>query len=138
MPTADDEEEGGEVGPEFDKAAPAVVLKNPTASGEEQEITKWEGKSKLYVYNVDEKDWNNKGTGSLKLNTPKETPNKARLVMRAEGVGTLLLNSWMTTKPTLKSDKELEVVLAMDGKLKRALIKTRDAAGLCNACNSIV
>ena len=78
---------------------PLLSTAGPPETGEENEISQWTGRAKMYAF-VDQdgkKSWQERGKGPLKLNVTREGPNKARFVLRADGTHRLLLNAAITT-----------------------------------------
>lgn len=66
----------------------------PPETGEENEDVTWTGHVKLYTLagEAGKKAWQERGTGTLKVNVTREPPNKARFVLRADATHRLLLN----------------------------------------------
>lgn len=62
-------------------------------TGEEAEDTLWTGRAKLYSFENEAKSWKERGIGTLKLNATKDSPRKARFVLRADGTHRLILNN---------------------------------------------
>jgi len=81
-------------------------------TGEEGEDTLLSGRGKLYSFH--DKSWQERGAGTLKLNITKESPKKARLILRADGTHRLLLNAPIT-KNLIFGDKDGKEV--SDGKI---------------------
>jgi Ran-binding protein 3 len=81
-------------------------------TGEEGEETLLSGRGKLYRFR--DKTWQERGAGPLKLNVTKESPKKARLILRADGTHRLLLNAPIT-KTLRFGDKDGEE--STDGKI---------------------
>lgn len=70
------------------------------STGEENEDTVFSARAKLFVFVSAEngkKEWKERGVGMLKLNTqvgsPSSKPPKARLILRTDGIGKVVLNS---------------------------------------------
>ena len=53
-----------------------------------------------------ERMWKERGVGNIKLNVTKESPKKARFVLRADGTHRLILNSAVTKTMVLGQDSE--------------------------------
>lgn len=66
----------------------------PPETGEENENVTWTGHVKLYTLagEAGKKAWQERGTGTLKVNVTRESPKKARFVLRADATHRLLLN----------------------------------------------
>ncbi|KAI0701512.1 hypothetical protein BC835DRAFT_1323106 [Cytidiella melzeri] len=60
-------------------------------TGEEDEVTLYQVRGKLF--SLSGSHWTERGTGQLKLNVRQEDGSGARLIMRKEGVYTLMLNA---------------------------------------------
>jgi Ran-binding protein 3 len=67
-------------------------------TGEEGEEPHWVGRAKLYAMSGEgnKKGWQERGVGPFKLNITKDSPKKARFVLRADGTHRLLLNAAVT------------------------------------------
>ncbi|KAF2731677.1 hypothetical protein EJ04DRAFT_566684 [Polyplosphaeria fusca] len=65
-------------------------------TGEEGEDTRWSGRAKLYTLDKDKKQWKEAGVGPFKLNVTKDSPMKARFLLRADGTQRLVLNAPVT------------------------------------------
>ncbi|KAI5454922.1 hypothetical protein NCC49_002198 [Naganishia albida] len=103
-------------------------------TGEEEENTIFQVRSKLHV--MDGGAWKERGTGSLHLNIHKKD-RSARLVMRAEGVLRLILNTplYAGMKPEL-TDRYVKFAIVEEGKIRNIAIRTRnvdEAKGLFEA-----
>jgi len=68
-----------------------LVKQEEVVSGEEGEKVEWKGRCKLYEFSDAEKGWGERGVGNVKLNV-KDDGKSARLIMRVDVVGRLLLN----------------------------------------------
>ncbi|CAI6337569.1 unnamed protein product [Periconia digitata] len=66
----------------------------PPETGEENEDVTWTGHVKLYTLAgaAGKKAWQERGTGTLKVNVTRESPKKSRIVLRADATHRLLLN----------------------------------------------
>ncbi|GAK68088.1 pH domain-like protein [Moesziomyces antarcticus] len=74
------------------KAKPLLEVNEDTKTGEEDEETIHSIRAKLYTM-ADDQSWKERGTGTLRVNVPKHSArDKARLVMRADGVLRVILN----------------------------------------------
>ncbi|GJP31768.1 hypothetical protein CLOM_g8875 [Closterium sp. NIES-68] len=123
-PKADDEDTGAHI-------APIVKLEEVTVStGEEDENTLFEIKSKLYRFDKDGNQWKERGVGQVKLLEHKET-KKIRLLMRQQK--TLKICANHTVLPTMSlqehagSDKSWvwHAQDFADGELKKELFTMR-------------
>ncbi|WWD07404.1 hypothetical protein V865_005502 [Kwoniella europaea PYCC6329] len=87
------------------------------STGEEEEETVFQTRAKLYI-NDRKTGWKERGVGILRLNVNRSDGSGARLVMRADGVLRLILNSriykGITTYP---SDKKVNMTLPEDGRM---------------------
>jgi Ran-binding protein 3 len=77
---------------------PAANSITAVETGEEGEEPHWVGRAKLYAMADDgkKKGWKERGVGPFKLNVTKDSPKKARFVLRADGTHRLLLNAAVT------------------------------------------
>ncbi|KAJ9106178.1 hypothetical protein QFC21_001321 [Naganishia friedmannii] len=93
-------------------------------TGEEEENTIHSVRCKLYV--MDAGTWKERGTGSLHLNVHKKDLS-ARLVMRAEGVFRLILNTplYAGMKAEL-TDRYVKFPIVEEGKIHHIAIRTRN------------
>jgi len=68
----------------------------------------WTGRAKLYTMEGEgkERTWKERGVGNIKLNVTKESPKKARFVLRADGTHRLILNAAVTKTMVLGQDSE--------------------------------
>ncbi|KAF2662427.1 hypothetical protein K491DRAFT_709794 [Lophiostoma macrostomum CBS 122681] len=75
-----------------------VLQPQPVETGEEGEEPHWVGRAKLYAMSGEgnKKGWQERGVGPFKLNITKDSPKKARFVLRADGTHRLLLNAAVT------------------------------------------
>ncbi|TPX36974.1 hypothetical protein SmJEL517_g01024 [Synchytrium microbalum] len=111
----DDDEnlEEEEVAVEVDPNAPAANLTPvQVETGEEDEITVFSAKGKLFNFDKTKNDWNERGAGTLHLNQSKRDKNDSRLVMRGEKTLRLMLNIRVVHGVTCKrpGDKFVEFV----------------------------
>nr|ODN90853.1 hypothetical protein L204_05692 [Cryptococcus depauperatus CBS 7855] len=92
-------------------------------TGEEGEQTIFQARSKLYI---NENGWKERGVGLLKLNVDRSDGTGARLVMRADGVFRLLLNSklYKGLNPTVEG-KTVLMTLPNVGEKQLAIICLR-------------
>lgn len=76
-------------------AADSVIA---VETGEEGEEPHWVGRAKLFAFAGEgpKKGWQERGVGPFKLNVTKDSPKKARFVLRADGTHRLLLNAAVT------------------------------------------
>lgn len=68
----------------------------------------WTGRAKLYTMEGEGKEraWKERGVGNIKLNVTKESPKKARFVLRADGTHRLILNAAVTKTMVFGQDSE--------------------------------
>ncbi|KAJ4407080.1 hypothetical protein N0V91_004247 [Didymella pomorum] len=101
----DDSEKDAEEGR---RASQPLSSAAPTETGEEHEDLAWTGRAKLYTMEGEgkERTWKERGVGNIKLNVTKESPKKARFVLRADGTHRLILNSAVTKTMVLGQDSE--------------------------------
>jgi Ran-binding protein 3 len=109
--------------------APYSLTFSTVETGEEGEDTLLTGRGKLYLFH--DKNWQERGVGPLKLNITKESPKKARLILRADGTHRLLLNAPIT-KSLIFGDKDgkestdgkiLFTAPTADGKIETYLLR---------------
>ncbi|KAJ5825052.1 hypothetical protein N7447_007392 [Penicillium robsamsonii] len=74
-------------------ASHSFQREKPVETGEENEITKFSAKGKLYYF--DDKKWKERGIGTFKVNLKTESNGKksGRMIMRADGALRVMLNS---------------------------------------------
>ncbi|KAL4897862.1 hypothetical protein BDV59DRAFT_198122 [Aspergillus ambiguus] len=94
---ADDEDAAAESGPgEFEaEKTDERFFERPLETGEEEEKTYFSCKAKLFQFSANE--WRERGIGSFKINVRivdgQENKKAARMIMRADGVGRVMLNT---------------------------------------------
>ncbi|KAJ4370982.1 hypothetical protein N0V86_008676 [Didymella sp. IMI 355093] len=108
-----DDGEDGDDDPERDaeegrRASQPLSGAAPTETGEEHEDSAWVGRAKLYTMDGEgkERGWKERGVGNIKLNVTKESPQKARFVLRADGTHRLILNAAVTKTMVFGQDSE--------------------------------
>ncbi|GHJ88257.1 hypothetical protein NliqN6_4659 [Naganishia liquefaciens] len=110
------------------------VQQQEVPTGEEEENTIFQVRSKLHV--MDGGAWKERGTGSLHLNVHKKDKS-ARLVMRAEGVFRLILNTPLYAGMKVElTDRYVKFPIVEEGKIRNIAIRTRnmdEATGLHDA-----
>lgn len=84
-------------------------------TGEEDEDIVFSIRAKLYILS-DQKQWKERGTGPLKVNVRKDG-NGSRLVMRKEGVHSLVLN--------VPLFREMKLEIAQDPRYVRFAVPTK-------------
>jgi len=111
----------------------------PPPTGEENERTDFSIRGKLFVYDVDKKDWRERGVGIMKINVSVENKS-CRLVMRSDGILRLILNAKLFDGITveLASDKAVRfIVIEGDKKPSTYLLRTRTKDEAKNFINAI-
>lgn len=101
-----------------------------TGEGEEEEETLHEVRAKLFKLVKGSGEWVTFGVGLLKVNQNKED-KKARLIVRMEGSGKVLLNAPITTGALIKLDKKRVILpLWVDQAMLQVciMVKTTEAA----------
>lgn len=108
---------------EVEKKDKVAMHEQDVTTGEEDEDTVFQARSKLFV---NEKGWKERGVGLLKLNVQRSDGSGARLVMRADGVLRLLLNSklYKGLNPTVEG-KTVLMTLPNVGEKEMAIICLR-------------
>ncbi|KAE8540486.1 hypothetical protein D1P53_003432 [Cryptococcus gattii VGV] len=108
---------------EVEKEGKVAMHEQDVTTGEEDEDTVFQARSKLFV---NEKGWKERGVGLLKLNVQRNDGSGARLVMRADGVLRLLLNSklYKGLNPTVEG-KTVLMTLPNVGEKEMAIICLR-------------
>ncbi|OXM76835.1 ran-binding protein 3 [Cryptococcus neoformans Bt63] len=108
---------------EIEKEGKVAMQEQDVTTGEEDEDTVFQARSKLFV---NEKGWKERGVGLLKLNVRRSDGSGARLVMRADGVLRLLLNSklYKGLNPTVEG-KTVLMTLPNVGEKEMAIICLR-------------
>lgn len=93
-------------------------------TGEEDETSIFSSRAKLYTMAAD-KNWKERGTGTVRCNVPKKDAGSARLVMRAEGVLRLILNVnlFEGMKINVEQDKFVRFVAMEGGQLVHFALK---------------
>ncbi|EXX54635.1 uncharacterized protein OCT59_015018 [Rhizophagus irregularis] len=84
-----DESEEEEV--TFGTGAKPLLQEKEVVTGEEDEITRYSIKAKLYWMDKSQQ-WKERGVGTLRLNFPRDEKKSPRIVMRADGVLKVILN----------------------------------------------
>ncbi|KAG0378148.1 hypothetical protein BGX24_004613 [Mortierella sp. AD032] len=99
-------------------------------TGEENEMTIYQTKGKLYADAEKTKTWKERGKGTFKVNVGRRDTKVARLVMRTDGVLRLILN--ITIFPemniSISGDKYIYFMGIEEGKPISFLLKVKDAA----------
>lgn len=106
-------------------------------TGEEGELTVWNGRAKLYTMAGDGKTrgWKERGVGPFKFNITVDEPKTARFLLRADGTHRLLLNAKVTKQLKFGGDadggkpKEGRLLFNMptaDGGLEMQLLKVSE------------
>ncbi|KIR60503.1 ran-binding protein 3, partial [Cryptococcus bacillisporus CA1873] len=108
---------------QVEKEGKVAMHEQDVTTGEEDEDTVFQARSKLFV---NEKGWKERGVGLLKLNVQRSDGSGARLVMRADGVLRLLLNSklYKGLNPTVEG-KTVLMTLPNVGEKEMAIICLR-------------
>lgn len=101
-----------------------------TGAGEEDEKALCEERCKLYM--LDKEDgWKDLGIAIIKVNHSEAT-GKSRIIVRAEGSGKMLLNSWINETMTVEytnGKKELDVLCVNQaGKIAKYAVRCKEAA----------
>lgn len=83
-------------------------IRSARETGEEHEDSAWVGRAKLYTMDGEgkERGWKERGVGNIKLNLTKDSPRKARFVLRADGTHRLILNAAVTKTMVFGQDSE--------------------------------
>jgi len=115
---SDDDESGPQVdgSPEKEEVTAPPVLSENVKTGEEDEIHSYQTRAKLFVLEGDK--WKERGVGIFRVNSSKEDPSSARLIMRTEGSLRLILNVaiWSQIRPEKAGDKAVRfVATALEG-----------------------
>ncbi|CAG8665063.1 11931_t:CDS:10 [Rhizophagus irregularis] len=71
--------------------AKPLLQEKEVVTGEEDEITRYSIKAKLYWMDKSQQ-WKERGVGTLRLNFPRDEKKSPRIVMRADGVLKVILN----------------------------------------------
>ncbi|KAI9331098.1 hypothetical protein BDR26DRAFT_870712 [Obelidium mucronatum] len=130
-----DEDDDDQTPPD-EQIDPSTLMRG---AGEESETTNHSVLTKTHVYDATLKKWSDVGKGILKVNVHKET-GKARLILRADGSGRVLLNLAVFEGMGVKVEQGKSITfLAMgeSGKLNKYLVKVKDAAGAALLCSEI-
>ncbi|RHZ87836.1 hypothetical protein Glove_29g167 [Diversispora epigaea] len=85
----DEEENDNESGEEVGKGTQTLLQEQEVLTGEEDEITQFFVRAKLYCLDG---QWKERGVGTLRLNYPRNNKKSPRLVMRADNVLKVILN----------------------------------------------
>ncbi|GBB86883.1 hypothetical protein RclHR1_13300002 [Rhizophagus clarus] len=75
----------------FGIGAKPLLQEQEVVTGEEDEITRYSVKAKLYWMDKTQQ-WKERGVGTLRLNYPRDDSKSPRIVMRADGVLKVILN----------------------------------------------
>ncbi|KAI9503046.1 hypothetical protein GGI25_003493 [Coemansia spiralis] len=125
-----DDDEGEE---EQEQEAP----KQPTTAGEEGDTTEHQVRAKLYMWEASEKKYKDMGVGLLKVNTWETDSNakRARVLCRQEGSDKITLNAALFKEMVIEytaGKKDLGILVVIDGKPTRYLIRTSSADSTAN------
>jgi len=85
------------------ESKPNLPPAEPSKTGEEEENTLFTCKAKLYEFDIETKNYKERGAGYLKLNTSNEgekSTHSTRVIMRTEGTRRVILNNriWANTQ----------------------------------------
>ncbi|KAF2824264.1 hypothetical protein CC86DRAFT_52663 [Ophiobolus disseminans] len=105
----DDDTEKDDTDKERQSSQP-LLSQQPHETGEEGETTTWTGRTKLYTMSGEgsSRAWQERGSGTFKLNLTVDEPKKARFVLRADGTHRLLLNAAVTKQMVFGGDSSGE------------------------------
>lgn len=95
-------------------------------TGEENEETKFSARAKLFEFDSAEKEWKERGIGTVKVNEDQVT-GAARLLMRSEGVFRVLLNMalFRGLRYYAAQDRGVRIVTMVDGRPSQFLVRLR-------------
>lgn len=128
------EEEKDQSSPFEAKTANAglTVTETPQRTGEEDEITKVALRARLFEYDVDSKDWKDRGPGLVKVNVEKES-GKARLLMRADGILRVILNIRLFEGMdySIPTERSIRFTAVVESRPTQFLLRCRSAEELC-------
>eukprot|EP00917_Polyrhabdina_sp_WS-2016_P019916 GHVP01042543.1.p2 GENE.GHVP01042543.1~~GHVP01042543.1.p2 ORF type:complete len:170 (+),score=49.64 GHVP01042543.1:202-711(+) len=106
-------------------------------TGEEKETTVFSGKASLFIFSNDKKDWKENGKGEVRLNRNEE--GRERIIMRAEGVQTVLLNSLLLSKENINKNGPNGVVLLLEFKgYPKVCLFRFSKEGICNSFINLI
>ncbi len=110
-------------------------------AGEENEMTLFSIKAKLFAMDVESKEWKERGSGTIKLNKSADDPNSVRLIMRTNVVQKLILNCRLFKKMNVEIVQSQNVRLSTieEGEIRHYLLRLRtplDALELCAAVHT--
>lgn len=98
-----------------------------TGAGEESETCLMEQRCKLFTYEK-ERGWTDLGIGIFKINQGAE--GKSRILIRTEGSGKILLNSWINPNMEVhlaEGKKEIDLLCVnQDAKVAKYLVRYKD------------
>ncbi|KAF9272132.1 hypothetical protein BGZ88_005154 [Linnemannia elongata] len=99
-------------------------------TGEENEMTIFQTKGKLYADTEKTHSWKERGKGTFKVNVGRRDTKVARLVMRTDGVLRLILNVsiFPEMNVTITGDKYIRFMGVEEGAPLPFLLKVKDAA----------
>ncbi|KAF9118771.1 hypothetical protein BGW39_000879 [Mortierella sp. 14UC] len=99
-------------------------------TGEENEMTIYQTKGKLYADAEKTQIWKERGKGTFKVNVGRRDTKLARLVMRTDGALRLILNIsiFPEMNMTISGDKYIRFMGIEEGKPISFLLKVKDAA----------
>ncbi|KAI9350077.1 hypothetical protein DFJ73DRAFT_959886 [Zopfochytrium polystomum] len=128
QPTQQEDQEQAGSDEEESKDEQIDTEKLMKGAGEENEETVCLANVKAFNFSSETKGWSHIGVGLVKLNQDK-TSGKARLLLRADGSGRVLLNTMIlpVMAPKLDNPKNLSFLsVGADGKPTRMLFKIKD------------
>ncbi|KAG0326140.1 hypothetical protein BG004_003034, partial [Podila humilis] len=98
-------------------------------TGEEDEVTMFATKGKLFADADKSQTWKERGKGTFKINVGRKDTKSARLVMRTDGALRLILNIavFPTMNALITGDKYIRFVGIEEGKPVLFLLKVKDA-----------
>ncbi|KAF9108570.1 hypothetical protein BGX29_010176 [Mortierella sp. GBA35] len=123
----DDPEQPEETEPTFGVGVFTNADQIDVQTGEENEMTIYQTKGKLYADAEKTHSWKERGKGTFKVNVGRNDTKLARLVMRTDGVLRVILNTsiFPEMNVTISGDKYVRFMGVEDGKLMPFLLKVR-------------
>ena len=117
---SDDDDEAPPTLPE-EPVNPELVQKG---QGEEDEVTQWQARSKLFRFEGG--GWRDVGIGLAKINQSQQDQGKRRLLIRAEGTGKVLLNVDVRGVVCNKPERPTELILITSHDAAKYLLRCKE------------
>jgi nucleoporin NUP2 len=107
-------------------------------AGEDAEETLMEVRTKAFKFDKEKKGWQDIGVGIIKINKDNNT-ERARLLLRADGSGRVLLNTYIVSgmDSQLQNEKAICFMSVLDGAPTKILLRVKEASDASKFLNEV-